>query len=137
MNTKAPSIHFPQGIPGFQDCRDFVIVSHGDGSPFFLMQSEKKSEVNFVLVNPFEVYMNYGIDLPDSALEALEITEPEDVMVYALVTLRDPVQESTANLMAPIVINRKTMRGIQTFLSDEKLSLRERLFAPLTIEGAK
>jgi flagellar assembly factor FliW len=81
--------------------------------------------------------MNYGIDLPDSALEALEITEPEDVMVYALVTLRDPVQESTANLMAPIVINRKTMRGIQTFLSDEKLSLRERLFAPLTIEGAK
>jgi flagellar assembly factor FliW len=130
-------VYFPQGIPGFQDLRDFVIVPHGEDSPFFFMQSIEKSEVSFVLVNPFEVYANYEIRIPDSALEVLKIGKPEDLVVYALVTLRDPIHEATANLIAPIVINRNTRKGIQTVLADEKLSIRERLFAPSITEGAK
>jgi flagellar assembly factor FliW len=137
MSTNLPSIHFPQGIPGFQDLRDFVIVSQGEESPFFLMQSVEKSEVSFALVNPFEVYLNYDIDLPESTLESLEIKEDKDVIIYTMVTLRDPVQESTANLVAPIVVNRSTQRGVQTVLTADKLSVRERLFAPVIAEEAK
>lgn len=137
MTEKASSIHFPQGVPGFQELRDFVISAQGEDSPFYVMQSVEDEKVGFVLVNPFEVYRNYEIRLPESAIELLGVEKPEDVTVYAFVTLRQPVEESTVNLLAPVVVHSGKSLGIQAVLMDERLSIREKLFAPAVKEGAK
>lgn len=136
MSAEMQTIHFPHGIPGFQDLRDFVIEKHEEDSPFFLMQSTDDADIGFVLVSPFEVFRNYEFQLPDSAKELLDIDDLEAIAVYSFVTLRTPVEDSTTNLLAPIVINSANHKGIQVVLKDEKLSIQEKLFAPSPVEGA-
>jgi flagellar assembly factor FliW len=83
------------------------------------------------------VFRNYEFQLPDSAKELLEIDKMEQIAVYSLVTLRSPVEESTTNLLAPIVINSANKKGVQVVLMEEKLSIQEKLFAPSPVEGAR
>jgi flagellar assembly factor FliW len=137
MSVEMSTVQFPQGIPGFQDLRDFVIQKHEEDSPFYLMQATDNEDIGFVLVNPFEVFRNYEFQLPDSAKELLEIDKMEQIAVYSLVTLRNPIEESTTNLLAPIVINSANKKGVQVVLMEEKLSIQEKLFAISQDEGAK
>lgn len=137
LTGKGQQVRFESGIPGFDDLRDFVIVPYPEDSPFWMLQSLEKEEVGFVLVNPFDTYANYEVDLPESALEALEAERAEDVAVFAFVTIRQPVEASTVNLAAPVVINRVNRKGTQAILADERLSTREPLFSGSSVGEAR
>lgn len=52
-------------------------------------------------------FKDYGFDLDETTVELLEIESAEDVEVMAILTIEEPFEKSTANLMAPIVVNRK------------------------------
>ncbi len=120
-------IHFSNGIPGFQEEHQFVVLPLEEDETFYIMQSVNTSTLAFVMVNPFTYYPNYDFNLDESIVESLQIKTPEDVLVYSILTIQDPFENTTVNLQAPIIINSKNHMGKQIILNNEKYLTRHKL----------
>jgi len=133
---KEQFITFEEGIPGFPDEKQFVLIPFGENTPFIILQSTNTVQTGFVLAFPYLFKADYAFDLSDEDVEALSIEKQEDIITYAIVTLKDTLPNSTINLLAPIVINTKKQQGKQIILKDNH---QELLHFPLqsVTEGAK
>ncbi|MFD1776633.1 flagellar assembly protein FliW [Paenibacillus rhizophilus] len=105
--------HFPKGIPGFEQETEFAMIDLQEG-PFSYLQSLKTENLSFLLTDPFVFYPHYEFELPDMEAEELEISD--SVLVRAIVTIRDTPEESTLNLLAPVVLNPEKRLGKQIVL---------------------
>jgi flagellar assembly factor FliW len=105
--------HFPKGIPGFEEELDFALINLEE-SQFAQLQSLKTANLSFLLTDPFVFYPQYEFDLPDNDVEELEIQE--SVVIRSIVTIREPLNQSTLNLLAPIVLNPDKRVGKQVVL---------------------
>ncbi|QSF44736.1 flagellar assembly protein FliW [Paenibacillus tianjinensis] len=117
--------HFPKGIPGFEQETEFAIIELEEG-PFAYLQSLKTEELAFLLTDPFVFYPGYEFELPEAEAEELEIEQ--SVVVRAIVTLREKLEESTLNLLAPIVFNPDKRAGKQIVLHHSTYSTRQLLW---------
>lgn len=122
-------IHFAKGIPGFPTENEFVLLALPDQSLFTIMQSVHTAELAFVLTNPFGFINKYEFTLDDSTLEQLLIKSQEDISIFAIVTVQDPFEKTTANLQAPIVLNLKNNEAKQVILNDSEYKIKHPLFA--------
>ncbi len=127
-------ITFDKGIPGFEDKKKFIVVSFKD-TPFNILQSVTTSELAFITVDPFLFFKDYDFTLSDSVIEVLQVEKREDVFVLAIITLHDSIESSTANLQAPVIINKKTNAGKQVVLHDENYSTKHSLGMAVAQEG--
>ncbi|MED2970960.1 flagellar assembly protein FliW [Fictibacillus sp. B-59209] len=126
-------ITFEHGIPGFEEEREFVILPFED-TPFSVMQSVSTSGLAFVTADPFMHFSGYDLTLPESVVNELEIKEQQDVFVQVIVTLRDELKESTANLQAPLIINKVKSLGKQVVLNDNQYTSRHLIFTKVAEE---
>ena len=51
---------------------------------------------------------HYQVALDERFTESLDLVVPDDAVLLAIVTHRNPVERSTVNLFSPIVVNRHT-----------------------------
>src|SRR5262245_44025629 len=117
-------IEFGAGLVGFPEHRHFELVRWGDDdSPFSLLQSLDEAGVDFVVVPP-DVFFSYEPEIDDDLVEQLSLSEPEDAIVLVIVTVGERAEESTANLLGPIVINRHSNRAVQAVLSPDEFDTR-------------
>ncbi|HEX6923195.1 MAG TPA: flagellar assembly protein FliW [Bacillales bacterium] len=138
MNTKYQGIvevedrqviHFENGLPGFSHERRFIVSPFANDTPFFILQSVDSPSLAFVAADPFLFYKDYDFVLPDWAAEQLEIESEEEAAVYAVLTLQDPFEKTTANLQAPILINHRKHKGKQLVLDDSQYGTRHLLMS--------
>ena len=66
---------------GYEDEDKFIIIDHGEDSPFKWMQSVKTPELAFVTTSAMYFEFDYVIDIPDSAVEKLKIESTDDILV--------------------------------------------------------
>ncbi|MDC3416129.1 flagellar assembly protein FliW [Aquibacillus salsiterrae] len=126
-------IHFPKGIPGFVDEKQFVLLDVEDNPVFQVLQSTNNVDPAFIVTNPFRTVRDYQFDLDENTLELLEIEAEEEVGVLSIVSLKDPLNDSTINLQAPIVLNTKKLLGKQYITNLKSFSTKASLF-PHSIE---
>jgi flagellar assembly factor FliW len=70
-------------------------------------------------VSPQNLLPDYQLELGDDDTEALDLATPEDALIYNIVTVHNsPRQYVTANLIGPIVVNRRTRLGRQVILAN-------------------
>lgn len=124
---KEKIIHFPEGIPAFEEEKEFVIILNHD-SPFSYLQSVKDKDLSFIIINPFEIFNDYDIIIPETARNRLKIEKQEDVMIYTIVVIPENIENTTTNLLGPIVINTREMLGKQVILDDERYSTKHFIF---------
>jgi flagellar assembly factor FliW len=118
-------ISFPEGVPGFEDVRQFVLLGRGGGdASFFWLQSADRPEVCFVVTDPFVIYNGYTVDISDPDLELLKITDPEKVLTLAIVVIPENILDARVNLKAPVVINIEERLGKQVLQENESLPIR-------------
>ncbi|KAB3526643.1 flagellar assembly protein FliW [Alkaliphilus serpentinus] len=118
-------IQFENGIPGFEDLTQFIIVDNPqEDVPFCWLQSVDNTEISFVIINPFVFKKNYDFEIPSSIVEGLEIETPEDVATYVIVVIPEDINKMTANLAAPIIINSKNKKGKQVVLEDNRYHIK-------------
>jgi flagellar assembly factor FliW len=128
--TDVVEINFPAGLPGFPQAHRFELAPWGPaGSPFMMLGSVDDPEVGFVVVPPWVFYPDYEFELDNGTAERLALEGSEDAVVFAVVTLRDRPEDSTLNLLGPIVVNRFTHEAAQVVLPTSGYSVR----APLAI----
>ncbi|WP_058306688.1 flagellar assembly protein FliW [Gracilibacillus massiliensis] len=131
-------IHFPQGIPGFLEKKDFILLSFEENGLFQVLQSTETIDPAFVVVNPFLFVKDYEFKLDDTTIEQLKIKQENDVLVLAIMTVKDPLATSTANLQAPIVINQNQKLAKQYITGNTKYTSKEKIFKQTSnTEGEK
>jgi flagellar assembly factor FliW len=128
-----PEILFTGGLPGFPDVRRFVLVRIGDDhSPFSVLRSldegpEHSPGLEFVVTHPGLFFPDYEPEIDDDTANRLELKSADDALLLVIVTVADPVADSTANLLGPIVVNRHTRAAAQAVLGNSGYATREAL----------
>lgn len=131
-----PQIVFSQGLYGFEDYTDFELVE-SEHKPFMWMQSKKEDSLAFLVVDPFLFFTDYEIDVDDKNLNELGITNPEDVYILAIITMsRTKPPSITANLLAPVIINKNNNKAKQVVLDDSQWRTKHDLLAGNSTEGS-
>lgn len=122
-------IHFPEGILGFEEEKQFIIINNEDEeNPFHWFQSISNPDLAFVIINPFFAYPNYDIIIPETAQEKLKIEDEKDVIVYSIVVVPEDMEKMTANLLGPIIINGNKKIGKQVILDDDRYTTKHYIF---------
>ena len=138
VNTKAfglidvderQKIVFPQGLFGFDDYKDYVLLD-AEEHPFFWLQAVDDQDIAFILINPFMFRPDYEVNIANEELDEIGISSPEKALIFAIVTI--PADgPMTANLQGPLVINRDNMIGKQAVLSDIRWKTRHDILEEL------
>lgn len=121
-------IRFPDGLPGFADQTVFAVIPHSPDSPFAFFQSVAEPDLTFLMVEPFGFFGDYEFELDDACTSALAIEDQKDVRVFNIVTVPEKIDEMTANLLAPVVVNWRRRIAMQTVLEKTAYTTRHRLF---------
>lgn len=125
---------FPDGIPGFAGRREMMIIAGGDllgAKPgdhhptLFWLQDTNDPDLAFLTTVPWSAYPDYDIE-PELDPDVFGETQPEDICVLAIVTVRRDGESVTltSNLMAPIVIDERQRVGKQVILEDVEWPVR-------------
>lgn len=128
-------LKFEKGIPGFLEEKEFTLIPLSDDDIFHVMQSVTNGELAFVLSNPFNFFREYDFQVEDSVVEELELESEKDVLVYSILTVRDPFDRTTANLQAPVIINTKNRKAKQVILHNEQYSTKHPIFEKTKVKG--
>lgn len=116
-------IDVPVGLFGFESLHNYALID-AHQKPFFWLQSLDTVDVAFVLINPLLFRPDYTVDATEDDLAALDIKDPTDMLVFAIVTIPDDGRGMTANLQGPLLINRKTHRARQIISTNPQWQIR-------------
>lgn len=121
-------IHFPQGLVGFSNEKNFAYIALQEEGPFAFLQSVNRPELAFLVADPFVFFMDYEFELEDHLAEELAIGSENKPLIITIISLIDKPENMTANLLAPLVINQQTRQGIQIVLDHYRYTTNEPLF---------
>lgn len=120
-------IVFPDGLPGFAGEREFVLLPEAD-SPFAFLQSLQDPDLTFLLADPFAFYSDYSFELSEEIVDKLALAETNRPQVWCIVTVPEQAADMTANLVAPLLFNRRDQIACQHVLEKSGYTTRHRLF---------
>ena len=122
-------VHFESGIPAFEDEHEFLIIPYDEESPYVFLQSLTTPDLAFIMTIPFNFFPDYEFEIDDDTLKRMGIKEQEELLIYTLITIPGGrVEDMTANLMAPVVINTTNMQARQVVLDMGRYLTKHRLF---------
>src|SRR5262245_44416997 len=112
-------IRFPQGIPGFEKLREFLLVTRGECEPFVCLTAIGRPEVTRRL-RPLGLAAE-ATKVGAAVVASLKAGDASQMAYYAVVSIGVEAREIITNLRAPVVINLDTRLGRQLILPDEAL----------------
>ena len=113
-------IEMKGGILGFNHLRRFVMIVHEERSQLYWFQSLEDGSIAFIIMNPFIIKPDYEPEIDDPTLEMLEVDRAEEIDLMVILTIRSEPVKITANLRAPLVINRQKKLASQIVLADDQ-----------------
>lgn len=107
-------IDFQDGLLGFEDAKGYVLINMAQDEIFKCLQSIDRKEVAFIVINPWDAFKDYDIDVNDGEIESFRDKDVKNFAVYTILTITE--ERMTANLIGPVIINIKTRQGKQIVL---------------------
>ncbi len=117
------AVRFLCGMPGLEEHTEYRLIGM-DGLPVFWLECEAEPEIALPVIMAAHIAPDYTFELSDADAQALGLTHAEDALVLATLTISQQLGTATANLFAPIVVNRHTFVAKQVILEGSKHSLR-------------
>jgi flagellar assembly factor FliW len=118
---------FEEGLVGFSECKDFVLVEKDGLASFRLLQSIERPELGFLVLDPQTLVHDYCSLVPQREWETIRVKSATDYQAFVICVIGSTPSESTANFQAPLIVNYKKMIGRQIILTDTGLSVRHPL----------
>ena len=131
-------VHFPCGLPGFEDQTHYAALSIPGQEPLLYLQSLTRPDLCLITL-PARVFdSSYQVELNPEERETLSL--PADgpleigveIACQVIVTV-DENREPAGNLAAPLIINLTTNRGLQIFQMASHYSFSHPLAAALQL----
>lgn len=128
-------IKFTQGLLGFPDVKRYIVLDHLDKPdiPFKWLQAIDNPDLAFVITDPLFFYPDYNPEIDDRDLKEINISDPADRGIMAIVTIpHEEPEKMTANLQGPIIVNYRTRGAKQIVLMGEDYPIRYPLLSNLS-----
>jgi flagellar assembly factor FliW len=113
-------ITFDNGLLGFEDSKRFKLLhkeSDDKSAPVvFWLQSVDRPDISFSVADPAAFGFSYNFSLTDAEAAALGDGSPDDVLVLVLLFKDETTGGVSSNVKSPLVINTKTLKGLQKIL---------------------
>jgi flagellar assembly factor FliW len=118
---EVPELSFVRPLPGFGDLRRFVLVElpadEGGDLLLFELRSLEEPAVRFLCAAPTPFFPDYAFELDEAECADLDLRDEADALVLVLLTIGHGEAPTTANLLAPVVVNVRTRAAAQVILS--------------------
>lgn len=124
-----PVIEFARPMPGFPDHSRFALVELDEDGVLCALRSLDDPELRFLVASPVPFFPDYAPVVDDEVVADLAVTDAAEVLVLLVLTAGETLAETTANLLAPVLVNTTTRRAAQVILDDTTLSVATPLVA--------
>lgn len=124
-----PVIELVHPMPGFPECRRFALVMLDEDGVLCALRSLEDPDLRFLVVPPGPFFPDYSPEVGDAVVLDLGIGSAEEALVLLVLKAGTSLSDTTANLLAPVVVNRRTRRAAQVILDDSTLSVSAPLVA--------
>ncbi|MDR2939109.1 MAG: flagellar assembly protein FliW [Clostridiales bacterium] len=127
-------INFEPSIPGFPDSKRYMLMYESDNPDeniFCWLQSVDQPEIAFAVLDSGKVFKDYSPVIEDSELGELKHTNEEDLLLYNIVVIPDDVENLSANLKAPVLIDSKRRIGKQVIANNDDYQVRHYIIEEL------
>jgi flagellar assembly factor FliW len=121
----AAVVMFATGLPGFEQCRRFVLVTAPSLAPFTCLHGLDGARPSFLTLDPRQVVDPYQPSL--SAADRRRLGAAIDTPLVWLSVVHLDAAGATVNLQAPIVVNPERMLGVQVLDADSAYAADHRL----------
>jgi flagellar assembly factor FliW len=122
------AIEFPSGLPGFEARRRFAAIKFEESAPLIFLQSLEDPALCFITLPVLAVDPQYKLAVSGEDLGQLGLApgkQPRigtDVLCLTVIAIRE--SGPTANLLAPIVVNLRTLMAVQAVAAESEYSLQ-------------
>lgn len=130
-------VSFAEGIPGFEGEKRFLIIPLEASGPFYYLHSAENPDLCLVLAQPFVFFPDYEIEIPDDELKNLGLTgAKQELAVYVILTIPEDFRLTTANLLAPVLVNPETRQARQYVAINTRYTTRHPIFSTAETQAA-
>lgn len=129
---ESSAVEFPQGLPGFEDCRRFAALEHPAHEGLIFLQSMERPELCFPALPVKAIRRDYTLSMTPEDREVLGWKEDrpprigDEVAALAILSF-EPDRPPTANLLAPLVMDIGTRQAVQAIRADALYGCQEPL----------
>jgi flagellar assembly factor FliW len=117
---------FPEGIIGFEQLRQFLVINDADSEPFRWLLSIEDKDFCVPILDPKFI---------DPLYEVTNRFE-EGTTVAVIASLKEQAEHSTVNMRSPLVFHPLARTGKQMILDNERFAIQQRFLAePQLVTG--
>src|SRR5215813_15288318 len=102
LKSKDAIIHFDEGLIGFSEFKDFVLMENPSLAPFRLLQSLESPQVGFLVLDPTILVSNYYDRVPKREWDSVEVTGATKPLAFVICVIGATPETSTGNFQAPL-----------------------------------
>ena len=108
---KTSVFNFKDGLYGFENLHNFIIINEEETEPFKWLLSIDDPSIGFPILSPYFIDTEYTI---------IQDFDPQRYVLFLIITLQDEQGNITANMKAPIVLDIVNLEGEQIIIPIEK-----------------
>jgi len=113
------AFELPAGMIGFPEATRLEVILNPEELPFMWLRCVDNHSLSFIVLEPHALIPGYTIELSDDDAARLGIEQPEDVYLFNVVNFKaDHPEAATVNLIGPVVVNRRTLKGRQMIIAN-------------------
>jgi len=136
--TEDSVIRLPNGLPGFEQEREFILIDRPLTRPLVFVQSLRTASLCFVALPILSIDAGYRLSISGEDLDVLGLDpsrQPHvgnDVACLAIIAIGED-RLMTANLLSPLVINLRNCVAVQAIQPSCNYSHRHPLLSAETV----
>ncbi len=111
-------------VLGFERLKFFCLIEMDELAPFLWMQSTEDPKIAFLVMNPVVFFPDYRIKINSQEIAELEVSNPQSVETYVILTIAKTTKDITANLQGPILINTVNNKAKQLVLVNSEYQVQ-------------
>lgn len=122
-----PEVRFTAPLLGLEHLRRFALTEVDPESPLLSLHSLEDDDVRLFVLEPVEVVDGYAPAFDGVARAAVGLAPGEDGVLLVVVSPGASLEDSTVNLLAPILVHPETGAAAQVVLTGSTYPLRQPL----------
>ena len=124
-------ITFKEGLYGFEDYKQYLLIDDDKASFFKYLQNIEKPDLCFVLTDPKELIKNYTLTIQESEFSCLKSDNNAQLQDFVIVTIPEDINDISVNLLGPVLINFENNYGRQVISQNSEYTTRHKILKNL------
>lgn len=124
-------IHFPMGIIGFENLKNFALIYDSDReerSKISWLQSMDEPLMALPVINPIDIMEDYAPIIEDELTKIIGAPADADILIFVSMSIPSDITKMTANLKAPFIINTVDRKAMQVIVENQDYEIKYNVY---------